>query len=226
MREDIVLIGPLAVGKTSVALYLSAKLRIPNYPMDRIKWYYRFRNGYDLARGTTILRTAGFGALLDYASAFFTPADMERFLSEFPNGVIDFGASQSVIEDPGLLREAKRILRPFTNIVLLLPSPDAEESFEILSQRIRERYTDQERSHDVVESYVEVNRRFITCNSNRVLAKHTVYTHGMTVEETGEAVIRVTGTASTSVQAEPGRYAENPSSIEWSELRKIIPLFT
>jgi hypothetical protein len=189
IRDEIVLIGPLAAGKTSVALRVSAIMGIPNFPLDRIKWFYRFRNGYDLARGTAILRTKGFGALLEYATPYFTPRDLKSFLDTFRNGVIDFGANQTVFSDLKAFNETTEILAPFRNIILLLPSPDAAESSCVLTQRIRERYTDIERAPEVVESYIHVNHRFLTAASNFALAKQVVYTLGRTVEQTAEEVI-------------------------------------
>lgn len=221
MRSDIILIGPLAAGKTSVALYLSARLRIPNYPLDRIKWYYRFRNGYDLARGTVVLRTEGFKALMEYAKPFFTLMDLQRFLVEFQDGIIDFGASQSVFEDPESLEGARRVLLPFKNVVLLLPSPDSEASIEVLSRRIRERYGEQERSPKIVESYVTVNREYVLNPSNTILAKHIVYTEHKSVEETGEEVLALIGRNLTH-----GDGHFDAESLEtWAKLRNFLPPF-
>ena len=65
-RDEIILIGPMGVGKTTLALHLSERLGKLNYPIDRLKWYYRFRNGYDLAKGTKSLKTSGFQVLSKY----------------------------------------------------------------------------------------------------------------------------------------------------------------
>jgi hypothetical protein len=222
MRHEVVLIGPLAAGKTSVALYVSARLRIPNYPLDRIKWYYRFKNGYDLASGTATLRSAGFGALLEYAEPFFTPTDLETFLNEFHDGVIDFGASQSVVDDPDLFSKTQRILQPFQNVILLLPSPDVATSIRVLSERIRNRYTDNERTPDVVQSYIDVNRHFIQNDSNQRLAKHTVYTNGKSVVETGEEVIAI---SKQDVDSVANPIAMEPLFTTRPQAKKTLPHF-
>lgn len=193
MRNEIVLTGPLSAGKTSLALYLSVRLQQPSYPLDRLKWYYFYRNGYDLATGSMLLQLGGFAALLKYARAYFTVRDLERFLDEFRNGVIDFGANHSVFDDPASLEEAQRILQPFVNVVLLLPTPDPERNIAILTERIRQRYSGRERTPQVVESYIEVNKEFIANPSYALLARHVVYTHGKTIEETGEEVIALCG---------------------------------
>lgn len=226
MRNDIVLIGPLSAGKTTVALYVSARLQQPNFPLDRIKWYYRFKNGYDLARGTVILRTEGFAALLDYAKSYFSMADLECFLNEFRSGVIDFGASHSVFDDSAAMRDAERILSPFANVVLLLPTPDPDRNIEILSDRIRQRYSDRERDARIVESYVEVNRRFVMSPSNTLLARHTVYTYGKSVEKTGEEVMAVCGRV--PVNDAGSLYGDEVTALEtfvWSEARALTPPF-
>ncbi|MEA2236306.1 MAG: hypothetical protein QOC81_1030 [Thermoanaerobaculia bacterium] len=226
MRNEIVLIGPLSAGKTSVALYVSTRLRKPNYPLDRIKWYYRFRNGYDLARGTVILRSAGFAALLEYAKPYFSMTDLKRFLEEFKGGVIDFGASHSVFEDRGSLWEAQHILKPFINVVLLLPTPDPHLNISILSERIRQRYSERERTLHIIESYVDVNKRFVLSPSNATLAKHTVYTEGKTVEETGEEVIAKCGlTPIGNIGADSRDEAGFLESAVWSEARAVVPPF-
>jgi hypothetical protein len=193
MRNEIILIGPLCSGKTSVALYLAEALSIRNYPVDRIKWYYRFKNGYDLATGTKILRTQGFAALLDYAYPYFSLKDIQLLLDEFRNGVVDFGASHSYYENEDLLREAVKMLAPFPNVVLLLPSADVEESIRTLRQRIRERYSGGQRSKEVVQSYVDANERFVRHGSNAALAKHVVYTQSKSIKEVGNEVLWLTG---------------------------------
>ena len=97
MRDEIILIGPMCSGKSSVALYLAETLSILNYPIDRIKWYYRFKNGYDLSRGTKILRSQGFMALLNYFEPYFSLRDIELILNEFRGGIFDFGASRAAV---------------------------------------------------------------------------------------------------------------------------------
>lgn len=42
--DSIVLMGPLAVGKSSMALNISQKLGLQNYLVDRLKWFYRLKD--------------------------------------------------------------------------------------------------------------------------------------------------------------------------------------
>ncbi len=68
------------------------------------------------------------------------------------------------------LHTARLRLRPFNdrdaNALLLLPSPDPEQSVRILTERGEKR--------------VHLNRHFIAHHSNYDLATHTVYTEGQT----------------------------------------------
>lgn len=188
-RDEIILLGPMGVGKTTLALHLSEKLGILNYPIDRLKWYYRFKNGYDLAKGTKILRTYGFHELSNYFNDYFGNHELAVILDEFRGGIFDFGASHSHFEDFNDLQEAKAILTPFSNIIQLLPSDNFETNCKILDERIQKRYEDVEWKREVLDSYIEQNRIFLLSNSYSFLARETIYTEGKSIEEVGEAIL-------------------------------------
>lgn len=117
---------------------------------------------------------------------------MQYFLQEFRGGIIDFGASHSYYESDELLSEAKNILEPYKNVILLLPSSNVNESIQVLSERIKERYTPKERSSHVVESYILMNEKFIRHKSNYELAKYIIYTENKTIEAVAEEVLQKT----------------------------------
>jgi deoxyadenosine/deoxycytidine kinase len=58
---QVVLIGPIAAGKSSVAEVLAEQLGCRNVPLDLVRWAYYFRMGYDLAELKR--RERDFGAL-------------------------------------------------------------------------------------------------------------------------------------------------------------------
>lgn len=188
-REEIILVGPMGVGKTTLALHLSEKLGLLNFPIDRLKWYYRFKNGYDLAKGTKILKESGFQELANYFTDYFGNAELAEILNEFRGGIFDFGASHSHYENYNDLLEAKRILAPFNNIIQLLPTDDFETNCKILDKRIGKRYEDIEWKKEVLNSYIEQNRVYLLSNSYSSLAKTTVYTEGKTIEQVGEEIL-------------------------------------
>lgn len=88
-------------------------------------------------------------------------------------------AGHSVYADPHLFQRVKQALAPYPNVVLLLPSPDLEESLRILNERNRE-LSDDIRS---------TNAHFVRHPSNYELAKITVYTKDKTPDETCEQVL-------------------------------------
>ncbi len=104
---------------------------------------------------------------------------VERVLTEHSDCVIHFGAGHSVYEDASYFARAEACLRPYANVVLLLPSPDLDESVAILGARA---------AHTV--EGVELTRHLITHHSSHALATLTVYTEGKTPEETRDEIVR------------------------------------
>jgi hypothetical protein len=110
-------------------------------------------------------------------------------LAEHARCVFDFGAGHSVYEDAALFARVRTVLEPFPNVVLLLPSPDVDESVLLLRQR----------DGECVDGGVDFHEHFVKHPSNQALAKITVYTKGKTPDETRDEVLR-----SLLVPAEPG----------------------
>ena len=90
--------------------------------------------GYDPILAKQIRITGGFVALVFYWKLFDTYA-VERVLADHRDCVFDFGAGHSVYESSELFERVERALAPYPNVVLLLPSPDVEESVRILNER-------------------------------------------------------------------------------------------
>ena len=49
--------------------------------------------------------------------------------------IIDFGAGHSIYENEAMFLEMKSLLSKYSNVVLLMPSEDKEESIAILNER-------------------------------------------------------------------------------------------
>ncbi len=90
------------------------------------------------------------------------------------------GAGYSVYEDDTLFERARQALAPYTNVVLLLPSPDVEESMNMLD----------ERTGYAPDTGFNINHHFATHHSNHDLATLTVYTQGGTPDETCDEILR------------------------------------
>lgn len=174
MKRDVILIGPVGVGKSTVARLISERLNIPQASLDEKRWEIYEENGYDFEYAERLYTEEGFLGMYQYWKPY-EAYSVKRVLELFPNCIHDFGAGQSVYEDEKLFEAVRDILEPYPNVILLLPSIDAEESKKILSER-----TD-----------FEFNHLFIETNCNKKLAKLTVYTNGKTPEETCEEIIKI-----------------------------------
>jgi adenylate kinase family enzyme len=174
------LIGPIGAGKSTVGKLLSEKLGLPQIETDELRWKYYEEIGYDAALARKKNETEGFWSMYQYWKPFEAHA-VERLLADYPAGIIDFGAGHSVYEDDALFARVKKLLAPYPHVILLLPSPNPEESLEILSAR----------EPWLRDMKPNINEHFIRHHSNRHLAKHVVYTKDKMPEQTCEEVHRL-----------------------------------
>lgn len=179
--SDIILIGPVRAGKSTIGKLLANVLQLPQISLDTVRWAYYKEIGYDEDLAREIRACGGFLALVMYWNLFAAHA-VERVLSDYHNCVIDFGAG--IYETSESFARVQRALARYPNVVLLLPSPNKEESLRIL----RERDTD-----PPSDLNFDFNAHFLNHHSYYDLAKFTVYTGGKTPEKTRDEILRLTG---------------------------------
>jgi hypothetical protein len=109
---------------------------------------------------------------------------VERVLVDHRDCIFDFGAGHSMYDDPAFVERIHAALAHFHNVVLVLPSPDEEESIRVLTERVGP-FTIP--AHWV---YVDIPAYEVRQPSNRTLASLTAYTHGRTPEETCDDLLR------------------------------------
>lgn len=182
--SDIILIGPIGTGKSTVGSRLAARLNLPQCSMDEYRWSYYQEIGYDEELANHKRQTEGFWGIYQYWKPFEAYA-VKRLLSEHKNCVVDFGAGHSVYEDDALFQDIQQVLVPYSNIILLLPSPDLDESIQILN----------ERNQHVSDGSLNINEHFVRHPSNYRLAKFTVYTKAKAPEETCREILELVGVA-------------------------------
>ena len=151
--------------------------------MDRLRFDYYNEIGYEDAVRKRLEKEEGFVAVYRYWKPFEAHA-VERLLVEHADCVIDFGGGHSVYEDANLFERVKRALEPFTNVILLLPSPDLDESVRILRER-----TMAGNGWDGRSRGFDFHEHFVKHHSNHDLAKFVVYTGGKTPEETRDEIL-------------------------------------
>ncbi|MBM75019.1 MAG: shikimate kinase [Proteobacteria bacterium] len=175
----IVLIGPMSSGKSTVAKILEQKLGIRNVPLDMVRWYYYFRNGYSIANDRSM---DSFEDRASYWKRFDLKA-VERVLQDFNEAIVDFGAGHSYYPDEAALELVKSALSDLPNVFLLIPSENKEEALEICEARIKAAWP------NVQETVLEYNKNFIEHKSNIELAKKIVITKEKTPEEVADEII-------------------------------------
>lgn len=190
MNSTVILIGPLGAGKTTVGLLLAERLGLPYCSVDRVRWAYYQEVGYDDALASRIAASdQGIQGVMRYSKPF--EARMVELVLADHHGIIDFGASNSVYDDEEQLARVERALAPYPNVVLLLPSPDMDESAEILRNRLTQKLTNEGR--EFTDVLFELNETFVKHSANRRLAKLVIYTKNKTPEAICDELVQKLG---------------------------------
>ncbi|MEM8642995.1 MAG: shikimate kinase [Cyanobacteria bacterium P01_G01_bin.54] len=176
--SNIILIGPRGAGKSTIGRLLSQKLERPQAAMDQLRFDYYADAGWGPQEQRRTFENEGQEGYYRRWKQFRLPV-IERILIEHQNCVIDFGAGHSVFEDSADFDRARGLLAPHANVVLLMPSPDQDDSVAILHQRNTPRING-----------MEADRFFLTHPSNRELATLVVYTQGKTPPETRDEILQ------------------------------------
>jgi shikimate kinase len=180
MNSTIIFIGPLGAGKTTVGKLLAEKLGLPFCSVDQVRPAYYQNVGYDQVLASQIAASdQGIQGVLRYSKPF--EARMVQEVLADHHGVVDFGASNSVYEDKDLFARVENALAPYPHVVLLLPSPDLDESADILKRRLTRMLT--EAGKEFTDELFELNEYFVKHPSNHQLGKLVVYTKDKTPEE-------------------------------------------
>lgn len=187
MNLPILLLGPDHAGKTTVGKHLAARLDLPLHHLWGFAADYRKEVGYSDEAAHEAWEKGGNDGLYHYYQPFEAHAT-ERGVKDHTNCVLELGAPQSVYDDPVLFERVRTALDPYANIVLILPTPDVEESLQILRKR-----------EEVIFEGMEINEHFVRHPSNYELAKRVVYTEGKTPEETCEDLLNVIDPSATEV---------------------------
>jgi hypothetical protein len=148
--------------------------------MEEQRWAYYREIGYDERLAKQKREVEGAWGIIRYWKPFEAYA-VEKLLSEYTNCVIDFGAGHSVYDDPLLFQRVQQALSPYPNVVLLMPSPNLEESIRILN----------ERNKYLPDDIRSTNEYFVRHPSNYKLAKFITYTKAKTPAETCNEILKL-----------------------------------
>ena len=110
---------------------------------------------------------------------------IEQIMATRSSGVIDFGASNSVYDDPGLLARVQAALSA-SRVVLLLPSADPAKSERVLARRLDAIV--RAKGEHLSDDLLALNSYFVRHPSNRQLAHEVIYTQGRRPEAIAAAI--------------------------------------
>ncbi|MEV4562145.1 shikimate kinase [Nonomuraea sp. NPDC049419] len=134
MRAWMVLIGPAAAGKSTLGEAVAAATGRWFVDVDALGAGYYAEVGWSMDRLRERIRAVGRVA----AEREWEPARahaVERVVAGHPDAVIAFGAGHSQYTRPDLRERVREALRPVEHVVLVLPSPDPEQSVRVLRER-------------------------------------------------------------------------------------------
>lgn len=189
-NKTIILIGPMMAGKSTVGRLLAERLNLEQRVLDDLRWDYFDEIGYDKEESRRIVEEQGMTGLLAYWKPFEVHA-VQRVLADHSNCVIDFGAGYTVQEDENLFGRVEKALAPFEHVILLLPSPDVNESVRILNQRMETLLREYKQPEENIPEVLAANEHFVAHPANSRLAKLVIYTEGKSPEETCEEIVRL-----------------------------------
>jgi len=166
--KEIILLGPIAVGKTTTAKLLSEKLNKPVISLDDHRFDYYKEIGYDNDHMKELHEKAGIMAIFQYGK-IFDAYSIERILEDHNDCIFDFGGGNIVSGYSFDLDRIKKALDPYENVVFLIPCTDKEETLNFIYKRRSIKSSDRE----LIE-YLVYN------HSNFEVAKHIVFVKGKT----------------------------------------------
>jgi shikimate kinase len=182
-RPEIVLIGPVCAGKSTVGDLLGEALATEHVDVDHVATRYYLEAEWSVERFRAIERQAGLlEAYRDGEAAMVSV--LERALADYHDCVFSLGAAHTHFVTPALMDRARQTVMSFAHVVLLLPSPDPARSVSILRERCFALGLPSWR-----DAGCDLIERWVIDSCNRDLATLTVYTEGRNAEHTKDEVL-------------------------------------
>lgn len=175
--NDIILLGPPAVGKSTTAKLLSEKLNKPVISLDKYRFDYYKEIGYDDDHMKDLLEKAGIMAIYQYGK-IFDWYSIKRVLEDHRNCIFDFGGGNNASGFNFEFERIKNAFEPYQNIFFLYPCPDKKEALKFIYGR-----------RNFKQNQKELIQHIVYDESNFKLAKHVIFVKDKSPEEICNEVV-------------------------------------
>jgi shikimate kinase len=180
--RQVVLIGPVCVGKTTLMPLVAGRLDRPAVDLDEFAGAYYEEVGRSRARLNEIGAARGdLGAYRWWQEGH--PHAVRRVLEDYPDAVVALGAGHTTYSNAKLFEQVRALLT-LRHTILLLPSPDNETSVSILRERAVQR-----NGLDWVMNGVDILEQWVAGEQNRLLASAIVYTYDRSPDDVADAIV-------------------------------------
>lgn len=175
INSNIVIMGPIGVGKSSVAQELAKQLCLPRIELDEQRTRIYKQTNFSVDEAERQYSLNGIRGWYTYQKPYEL-LSVDVILSEYSNTVIDFGGGQSVYDDEKQITEFLRLMESVKNSFLLMPYKDVDKSLSLLSKRIN-------------EDELKLNEIFVRSETNKLAAKHIIYTEMKTIKQIVDEIL-------------------------------------
>jgi shikimate kinase len=180
--RQVVLIGPVCVGKTTLLPLVARRLDRPGVDLDEVAEAYYDEVGHGRGRLNEIGAARGdLGAYLWWQEGH--PHAVRRVLEDYPDAVVALGAGHTTYSDAKLFEQVSALLAS-RHTILLLPGPDNETSVSVLRERAVRL-----NGMDWVMNGVDILEQWVAGEQNRLLASEIVYTSDRSPEDVADAIV-------------------------------------
>ena len=162
MHSNVVIMGPIGVGKSTIGQILAERTGKAFIDLDEQRSRFYAETDYSNEKAERLYLLKGIRGWYRYQKPYELYS-VRRILEEAKDSIIAFGGGQSDYEDEAQKNEFYGLMAPVAHSFLLLPFPDANASLKLLSGRIG-------------KDEKKLNRRFICSETSRSVAKHIIYT--------------------------------------------------
>lgn len=183
-RSEIVLVGPMRVGKSSTATILSERLNKPIINLDNLRGEFAEQTKIDVVFYRKLLDEGKLCRYYEESRAFELKL-VNFVLNEHSNCIFDFGGGNASYESEEHIFCLQEMLAPFHNSFLLLPSNDLIDSMMTLNRRSMDRPP---KFLPLSEEQLNFNNKILTFHYAHSVAKHIILNEHTSIEETANTI--------------------------------------